>query len=186
MTKLFAGWPAILTTLSAGFTATICRTSNLFSGQPRSHIPRCPQIVVLCAVLFADCEEWFCFLVGSLPGDRHAIVCILFSLEQSRSLMDRLLRSLCICRENPMLPVLNSLSSCSDVMCFSTAILSYNIILCSRHPMSYNDFLCDSLAYHRDGIRAVPDVPFEASVSPCSTSFVFQKVGDWLHDCCSS
>ena len=30
MTKLFAGWPAILTMLSAGFPATLGRTSNLF------------------------------------------------------------------------------------------------------------------------------------------------------------
>ena len=78
MTKLFAGWPASLTKLSAGFRATLCRTSNLFSGQPRSHILRCPQVVVLFAVLFVDCEEWFCILVGFLPGARRAIVCILF------------------------------------------------------------------------------------------------------------
>ena len=51
-----ADWPAILTKLSASFTATLCRTSNLFLGQPRSHILRCPQIVVLFAVLFVDYE----------------------------------------------------------------------------------------------------------------------------------
>ena len=73
-----------MTKLSAGFSATVCRTSNLFSGQLRSHILRCPQIVVLLAVLFVDCEECLCILVGFLPGARHAIVCILFSLEQSR------------------------------------------------------------------------------------------------------
>ena len=50
MTKLFAGWPAILTKLSAGSLATVCRTSNLFSGQLRSRILCCPQIVVLFAV----------------------------------------------------------------------------------------------------------------------------------------
>ena len=33
---------------------------------------------------FVDCEEWFCILLGSLPGARRAIVCILFLLEQSR------------------------------------------------------------------------------------------------------
>ena len=37
-------------------------------------------------------------------------------------------------------------------MCFSTAILSYNIIWCSLHSMSYNDFLYDSPAYHRESI----------------------------------
>ena len=84
MTKLLAGWPAILTNMSAGFTATLCRTSNLFSGQRRSRILRCPQIVVLFAALLVDCEEWFYILLGSLPGARRAIVCILFLLEQSQ------------------------------------------------------------------------------------------------------
>ena len=74
MTKLFASWPAKLTKLSAGFPATLGRTSNLFQGQPRSHIPRCPQIVALFAFSFVDCEEHLCILVG----------CFLFSLEQSR------------------------------------------------------------------------------------------------------
>ena len=32
MTKLLAGWPAILTQMSAGFPATVCRFSNLCSG----------------------------------------------------------------------------------------------------------------------------------------------------------
>ena len=35
-------------------------------------------------VLLVDCEEWFCSLAGSFPGARLAIVCILFSLEQSQ------------------------------------------------------------------------------------------------------
>ena len=90
MTKLFAGWPTIVTKLSAGFPATVCRTSNLFSGQLRSRVLRCPQIVVLFAVLFVDCEECLCILVGFLPGARRAIVCILFSLEQSR-VVDRVI-----------------------------------------------------------------------------------------------
>ena len=73
-----------MTKLSAGWLATLCGTSNLFSGQLRSQILRCPRIVVLFAVLFVVCEEWFCILLGSLPSARRAIVCILFSLEQSR------------------------------------------------------------------------------------------------------
>ena len=36
------------------------------------------------AVLFVDCEEWLCILLGSLPGARRATFCILFLLEQSR------------------------------------------------------------------------------------------------------
>ena len=84
MTKLFALWPAIETKLSAGFPAALCGTSNLFSCQLRSRILRCPQIVLLFAVSFVDCEECHCILVGFLPKARRAIVCILFSLEQSR------------------------------------------------------------------------------------------------------
>ena len=83
MTKLFARWPAILTKLSADFSATVCRTSNLFSGQLRDLILRRPQTVVLFAVSFVDCEEWLCILVVFLPSAHRVIVCILFSLEQS-------------------------------------------------------------------------------------------------------
>ena len=71
--------------LSAGFTATVCRTFNLFSGQPRwSLLLRCPRIVVLFAVLLVDCEEYLCILVGFLPRARHAIVCILIAPEEGR------------------------------------------------------------------------------------------------------
>ena len=84
MTKLLAGWPAITTKLSAGFPATLCRISNLCSGQRRSQGLRGLQFVALFAVLFVDSEEYLCILVGFLPGARHAIVCILFLLEQSR------------------------------------------------------------------------------------------------------
>ena len=84
MTKLLAGWPAIQTKMSASFPATVCTISNPFSGHRRSRIFRCPQIVALFAVFFVHCEEWLCILVGFLPGARRAIVCILFSLEQSR------------------------------------------------------------------------------------------------------
>ena len=83
MTKLSAGWPATLTKWSAGFTATLAEPPT-YSRSPRSHILRCPRIVVLFAVLLVDCEEWSCILLGSLPGARRAIVCILFSLEQSQ------------------------------------------------------------------------------------------------------
>ena len=57
MTKLLAGWPASLTQMYAGFSATVCRISNLFSGQRLSRILRGLQIVALFAVLFVDCEE---------------------------------------------------------------------------------------------------------------------------------
>ena len=36
--------------------------------------------------------------------------------------------------------------------CFSKAILSYNIMCFSLHPMAYNEFLYDSLVYHRESI----------------------------------
>ena len=80
VTKLSASQPATLTTLSAGFTATL----HPVLGQPRSRILRCPRMVVLCAVLLVDCEEWFYIFLGSLPSARRAIVCILVSLEQSQ------------------------------------------------------------------------------------------------------
>ena len=54
---------------------------------------------VLCAVLFVDCEEWFYILLGSLPGARRAILCILFGLEQSRVVIEWFLGSFCVQRE---------------------------------------------------------------------------------------
>ena len=69
--------------MSAGFSTTVSRISNLCSGQRRSQGLRGLQIVALFAVLFVDCEECICVLVGFLPGARRAIVCI-FLLEQSR------------------------------------------------------------------------------------------------------
>ena len=84
MTKLFAGWSAILTKLPAGFPRPFVEPPTCFRVNRVVIFSRCPQIVILFAVLFVDCEEWFCLLLGSLPGAHHAIVCILFSLEQSR------------------------------------------------------------------------------------------------------
>ena len=49
----------------------------------RSHILRCPRIVVLFAVLLVDCDEWFGILLGSLPSARRAIICILFAWAMS-------------------------------------------------------------------------------------------------------
>ena len=92
MTKLLAGWPASLARVSAGFTATVCRTSNLLSGQLRGRILRCLQIVALFAVLLVDCEEYLCILVGFLSGARHAIVYILFSLLEAEFLLQNLLQ----------------------------------------------------------------------------------------------
>ena len=74
-----------------------------------------------------------------------------FRLSKVGSLIEWLLSSsFCIYRENPMLPILNSLSSCSGVDVFLHGILSYNIIWCSFHPMAHNDFLYSSSAYHRE------------------------------------
>ena len=64
MTKLSAGWPAILTKLSAGFSATLCRTSNLFQGQPRSHILRCPRIDVLSLSYLLTARNGSIFFLG--------------------------------------------------------------------------------------------------------------------------
>ena len=96
MTKLSAGWPATLTKLSAGFPATLCRTSNLFSGQLRSHILRCPRIVVLFAVLFVDCEDGSVFFLG--PCQVLVVQSFAFSFRLSKvgSLIEWWLRSFCI------------------------------------------------------------------------------------------
>ena len=125
MTKLFAGLPATLTILSAGFSATLCRTFSLFSGQPRSHVVRCPQIVVLFVVLFVDCEEWLCILLGSLP------VAFSFRLSKVGSLIEWLLRSsFCFYRENPIIRNLNSFSSCSgvDVLLHGDSVVQHYLV----------------------------------------------------------
>ena len=90
MTKLFAGWPAILAKLCAVFLRLFVEPPTCFRVNcaavlfVASQLLRGLQIAALYAVLFVDCEEYLCILLGSLPGARRAIVCILFSLEQSR------------------------------------------------------------------------------------------------------
>ena len=52
--------------------------------------------------------------------------------------------------------------------CFSTAILSYNIMWCSFPPMADNDFLYSSSAYHRESIVGWrPCFPGRAFLSIC-------------------
>ena len=72
------------TKLSASSTATLCRTSILFRDNRVVVVFVALKMLSFFAVLFVDCEERFFTLLGSLPGARHAIVCILCSLEQSR------------------------------------------------------------------------------------------------------
>ena len=50
-----------------------------------------------------------------------------------------------------MLRLLNSLSSCSDVDVLHQGDPVVQRCV-SLHPMAYNDFLYDSLAYHRESI----------------------------------
>ena len=69
---------------SAGLNANLFGTSSLFEGRLQSRILRFPRTLFLFGISLVDCEEWFCSLVGSLPSARRAIVCILFSLEQSQ------------------------------------------------------------------------------------------------------
>ena len=61
--------------MSATFSATVYSTSNLFSGP-------------FFAVLFADCEEYFCILVGFLPSARHANRLHCFRLSKVGSLIE--------------------------------------------------------------------------------------------------
>ena len=69
------------------------------------------------AVFLVDCEEWFCILLGSLPGARpcNRLHSLFAWAKSGRWLIDWLLRAFCTIRENPMLRILKSFSSCSDV-----------------------------------------------------------------------
>ena len=69
MTKLFAGWPASLTQMSAGFTTTVCRTSNLFSGQRRSRILRCLQFIDFSLSHLLTARNISVFLLGYPMSD---------------------------------------------------------------------------------------------------------------------
>ena len=82
MTRLLASWPAI--PMSAGFAATVRRTSSLFSGQRRFRILRDLQIVAFFSLFFLLIVRTTSVFFGFLSGARHAMVCILFSLEHSR------------------------------------------------------------------------------------------------------
>ena len=64
--------------------ATLYRTFSLCEGRLHNHIVQFCQTLVLFAVSFVDCEEWFKSLVESLPYVRCAISCIVFSLEQNQ------------------------------------------------------------------------------------------------------
>ena len=115
---------------------------NCFRVNQRSRVLRCPLIVVLFAVLFVDCEECLCILVGFLPGARRAIVCILFSLEQSR-VVDWVIAQflMCIYRENPQLRIFNSLSACSgvDVLLHGDSVVQHYVVFfqtCGWHWLS--------------------------------------------------
>ena len=78
--------PNLLTRTNAtSFPVTLnYRTASRFEDRLDSRARRFPQTLVLFAVLFGDCVEWFYSLVESLPCVRRAIVCILLSLEQSQ------------------------------------------------------------------------------------------------------
>ena len=70
-------------------------------------------------------------------------------------------------------------------MCFTTAILSYNMMWYSLHLMSESDFLYSSSAYHLESIvgwlPCFPVGPSLAFDSHGSTSSVFQKHRAWFH-----
>ena len=85
-----------MTKLFAGITATLYRTSNMFSGQLRSHFLRCPETVVLFAALFVDCEEWFCILLGPCQALVVQSFAFSFRLGKVGSLIEWWLRSFCM------------------------------------------------------------------------------------------
>ena len=177
-----------MTKLSAGFPSTLWTTSSLFEDQPRSRILRCPRMLVHFAVSLADCEEWFGSLAGFLPSARRATVRILFSVEQSQ-VVDWVVAEAQL--ENPMLRILNSLSSCCDVemLLQSTSVIKALCILHSTRSVTTKSctFRWRTIAQvSLDGFRAFSDGPFPASVLPGGTFFVVQKVRVWHRECCSS
>ena len=84
MTKLLAAWLASLTQMSAGFTATVCRISNLCSGQRRSQSLRGLQIVALSLSCLLTARNISVFLLGSCQVLVMQSFAFLFLLEQSR------------------------------------------------------------------------------------------------------
>ena len=95
----------------------------------------------------------FVFLLGSCQVLVMQSFAFSFRLSKVGSLIEWLLSSsICIYRENPMLRILHSLSSCSGVDVLLHGDSSYNIMWCSFHPMADSDFLYSSSAYHRESI----------------------------------
>ena len=100
-----------MTKLSAGFTATPCRTSNLFFGSTAQSYFSLPS----------NCCPVRCLTGGSIffLGPCQVLVAqsfaFSFRLSKVSSLIEWLLTSFCIYRENPMHRILNSCSSCGDV-----------------------------------------------------------------------
>ena len=111
-----------------------------------------PQTLVLFAV-------FFCWLRGMVQKS-----CWVFAMCSSCNL----LQSLFAWAKS------NSLSFCRDV--FSMAILSNCIISFSVHPMSSR---CSIVQVWMNGFCAFLDELFAASLKPCSTFFVVQKVHVW-------
>ena len=105
-------------------------------------------------------------------------------LSKVKSLIEWLLRSFCIKRENPMLRILNSFNFCGDVdvLLQGGSVVQHYLFFCPHHGIQRRTIVKVSLG----GVRAFADGPFSASVSPGCTFFVVQKVSAWLHDCCSS
>ena len=181
-----------MTNLSAGFHATLYRISIPFSGQPRCRSLHFLRTVVFFFDELVDCDGWVYNFVQSLPDTRHAIVCILFSLEQSQVVdLVVLLRSFCVQSENPTLRnfefsqlSLESSSaspkrSCQIELCLflSTRWLPTELCNLSLHAIAQVSL---------DSFRIFLDLLFLTYVSPGGTFFVVQKLRDWLRDCCSS
>ena len=105
-----------MTKLSASFPATLCRTSSILFRA--NHV-----------VEFFDSFELLLFSLSYLLIARSGSAVLLgpcqvlvvqsfafsFRLSKVRSLIEWLLRSFCIQRENPMRRILNSCSFCDDV-----------------------------------------------------------------------
>ena len=186
---------------STGFGPTLTTMTKLFADWPRPFVEPPTCFRVNRAVIFFVALKLSSFSLSYVLTVRNGSVFFLgpcqvlvvqsfalsYRLSEIGSLIEWLPRSFCIYRENPMLRILNSLRSCRDVdvLLHGDSVVQHHVVLSTRWLIMTVCILRRRtiVKLSLDGVRAFPVGPFQASVSPGSTSFVFQKVRAWLHDC---
>ena len=128
-----------MTKLSTSFTATVCRTSILFFlGQPRSRSLHLLRTVALFFVEPVDCDGWVYALVGCSSCNRlHS----LFAWAKSGRWLSGcwVLRAFAVRNQCFEFWILSALVATK--ICFPKAILSYNILPFSFHPIRDHEVL---------------------------------------------